>query len=60
MIREDKIKIVLELQTISNGEVDSWGYISSKTVTAFKNALNELSREEINHLVKLENEHDNV
>jgi hypothetical protein len=47
MIREDKIKEVLELQNKINWEVDNYERALIPTHVAFKNALSELTREEL-------------
>jgi hypothetical protein len=47
MIREDKIKTVLELQAKINWEVDNYDRALIPTHVAFKNAMNELTREEL-------------
>jgi hypothetical protein len=47
MIREDKIKTVLELQAKITWETDNYDRALIPTHVAFKNALSELTREEL-------------
>jgi hypothetical protein len=47
MIREDKIKTALELQAKITWEVDNYDRALIPTHVAFKNTMNELTREEL-------------
>ena len=52
MIREDKIKTVLELQNKVVWEVDNYDRTLIPTHVAFTNALNELTREELLYIAE--------
>jgi hypothetical protein len=52
MIREDKIKTVLELQNKVVWEMDNYDRALVPTHVAFTNALNELTREELLYIAK--------
>jgi len=52
MLRADKIEAVLELQKKINWEVDNYERALIPTHVAFKNALSELTREEIIYIAE--------